>query len=192
MGVDKKSSKLMRLAERVAFQPRAVIREVVDDDPWYGQVEILLGFSLASGLLALRTSIEMMLIEVMLNLILMVLTTYSMAALLWLTGRLLGGRASYAALAASMIWPMVPSIVGILAVLPFQDLTPWGFPLPDIVQLLFLLFSFHLMVQTVAEVEGFGAWKSVCSQLLALGISLLPVWIFWGQIQSIFQRLLPL
>lgn len=181
---------LIPLAVKVWQHPRAVIREVVDFDPWFGQIDIILALALASGLLALPMGVGMMALETILNLLLTVITLYPMAGLLWLAGWMMGGQGNFAELSASMVWPMSPAIVGTLVAYPLLNFQPGGFPVADIVQGLFYLFSFHLMVQTVAEVQQFGAWKSFWSQMIALVISLLPFLIFWNQIVGAFKPMI--
>lgn len=170
----------IKLAERIWRHPRAVIREVVDYDPWYGQKEIVLVLSGVSGLLALPSGVDLMFMEVILNLIILILSIYSMAWLLWITGKPMGGKANMAELCASMTWPMIPAIWGTLFALPLLGADPWG----DLVQLLLYLYSYHLMVETVAEVQGFSKWRSFFNQLFALILSLLPCLFFWDQIRG--------
>jgi len=183
---------LLQLAGEVWLHPRRVIRTVVDFDPWFGQIDIIVALSAASGLLALPMGVGFMALEIIMNVLLTVLTLYPMAGFLWLAGWPMGGRASYAALSASMVWPMVPAIVGVLVAYLLLNYQPGGFPVADIIQGVFYLFSFHLMVQTVAEVQQFGAWKSFWSQLLALLISLLPCLLFWNQLMGWIKPLMSL
>lgn len=180
-----KPPELMALAKEVWVRPRAVVRQVVDYDPWWGQREIILVLSGVSGLLALPQGLDMMLLEVVLNLALLILSIYSMAWLLWLTGKPMGGKASVAELCAAMTWPMVPSILGTLLALPLLNAEPLG----DLLQGVFYLYSFHIMVQTVAEVQGFGSWRSFFNQLFALIISLLPLLFFWQDILNLIRSL---
>jgi hypothetical protein len=162
------------------------MRQVLDyGDPWYGQKEIIVALATVSGLLALPLGFEMVLLEFFLNLIVTVISIYSMAFLLWLVGKLFGGKSTIAELSAAMTWPMAPAIAGTLLVIPLTGLEPLG----DILQGLFYLFSFHLMVETVAEVEQFSKWKSFFSQLLALILSALPFLIFWQQISDSLRTL---
>jgi len=176
---------LMTLARQVWTQPRAVVREVVDYNPAFGQWKILLTLAGASGLLALPSGVDMMFLEIMLNLIILVLSIYSMAVLLWLTGKPMGGKASVAELCCSMTWPMVPSIWGTLLAVPLLGMEPWG----DLLQGVLYLYSFHIMVQTVAEVQGFSAWRSFFNQLFALILSLLPLLFFWQDISRLLTTL---
>jgi len=171
---------LISLAQDIWKHPKAVIRQVVDYDPWFGQKEIILILSGVSGLLALPQGLDMMLLEIVLNLIVQILTIYSMAWLLWITGKPLGGKATMVELCAAMIWPMIPAIWGTLFVIPLLGVEPWEF----IVQGVFYLYSFHIMVHTVAEVQEFNEWRSFWNQLLALILSLLPFLFFWRDIST--------
>ncbi|MGE3330269.1 MAG: Yip1 family protein [Candidatus Melainabacteria bacterium] len=180
---------IMPLAQDVWKHPRRVVRTVVDYNPWFGQAEILLVLSGVSGLMALAYGMDMVLLEVVLNFMLSVVSVYSMAWLLWLTGKPFGGRAGFAELSAAMVWPMVPAIAGTVVAFVLGAFPLGGLPLPDLIQGLFYLFSFHLMVETIAEVQGFGAWNSFWSQMLALLISLLPLLLFWGQLANLFRAL---
>lgn len=177
---------LLALSRQIWMQPRLTIRQVVDYNPQLGQREIILTLAGVSGLLALPQGIGMMLLEFGLNLILLFISIYPMAWLLWLTGKPLGGKAGFGELCAAMIWPMVPSIIGCLFALPLLNTELAG----DLIQALFYLYSFHIMVQTVAEVQGFSGWRSFFNQLFALLISLLPFLLFWNQIYSILKTLM--
>lgn len=176
---------LWELAQKIWRHPREVIRQVVAYDPWLGQRQIILVLSAVSGLLALPQGIEMMLLEFVLNLILLIASIHSMAWLLWITGKPLGGKAKISELCAAMTWPMIPAIWSCVLAIPLLGTALWG----DLLQGLFYLISFHLMVQTVAEVQGFSGWRSFLNQLLALILSLLPLLFFWNQITTTFQAL---
>jgi hypothetical protein len=176
---------LMTLARRIWTQPRAVIREVVTYDASFGQREILLTLSGVSGLLALHAGLEMMVLEIILNLILLVLSIYSMAVLLWMTGKPMGGKATIMELCSAMTWPMIPAIWGTLLTIPLLNAEPWG----DVLQGLLYLYSFHIMIQTVAEVQEFSAWRSFFNQLFAFILSVLPILYFWQDIVRLFSTL---
>lgn len=184
----KQKPKLMTLAQDIWRQPRAVIRQVVDYDPWLGQREIILCLSGVSGLLAWPLGVEMMILEVTLNFVILILSIYSMAWLLWLTGKPMGGKASIPDLCASMTWPMVPAIWGTVLALPLMG----NEFLSTLLQGLLYLYSFHLMVETVAEVQGFAYWRSFFNQLFALIISLLPILFFWQEIKNMLNSLIGL
>ena len=176
---------LIHLAQDIWRQPEAVVRQVVEYDPWFGQKEILLILAGVSGLLALPSGLDMMLLEIVLNLIVQVVTIYSMAWLLWITGKPLGGKATIAELCAAMVWPMIPAIWGTLFTIPLLNVEPWEI----IVQGVFYLYSFHIMVHTVAEVQAFSKWRSFWNQLLALILSLLPFLYFWRDISAAINNL---
>lgn len=171
---------LISLAQDIWRHPKAVVRQVVDYDPWFGQKEIILILSGVSGLLALPSGVDMMVLEIILNLVILILSIYSMAWLLWITGKPLGGKATMAELCAAMVWPMVPAIWGTLFALPLLGAEPWG----DVLQGVVYLYSFHIMIHTVAEVQAFNEWRSFWNQLFALILSLLPVLFFWHDIST--------
>jgi hypothetical protein len=174
------------LAQRVWMHPRDVIRDVVAYDAFFGQREIILLLSAVSGLLAYPMGIDMMLLEAVLNFLALIAGTYSMAWLIWITGKPMGGKATLAELCAAMIWPMVPAIWGTLLALPLLAVETWC----SILQGLFYLYSFHLMVETIAEVQGFGRWNSFLNQLFALILSLLSLLFFWNQIMGALRTLI--
>ena len=176
---------LIPISKDIWRHPRQTIRRVVDYDPKFGQREIILTLSAVSGLLALPQGFDMALLEAVLNFILLIASIYSMAALLWITGKPMGGKAGFQELNAAMVWPMVPAIWGTLIAFLLLNTEQIG----DIVQGLFYLYSFHIMVETVAEVQGFSSWRSFFSQLLALILSILPFLFFWPQVINTYRKL---
>jgi hypothetical protein len=176
---------LMAMSRLIWVHPRRAVRQVVDYNPWLGQKEIIAVLCGVSGLLALPQGLGMMALEILLNLLLLIISIYPMAWLLWLTGKPMGGKASFSDLCAAMVWPMIPAIAGTLLAIPLLGMETVG----ELVQGVFYLYSFHIMVQTVAEVQGFNGWQSFLNQLFALILSLLPLLFFWQEVINLFRKL---
>jgi hypothetical protein len=178
------------MAKEMCVHPQETMRVIVDYDPHYMQRDIILALSAVSGLLAIRDGMGMMLLEAVLNFILLVAGTYSMAALLWLTGKPFGGKATFVEICAALIWPMIPAFFGTIVTF-FLMFTGVEF-VGDLLQGVCYLYSFHIMVNTVAEVQDFTYWQSFWNQLLALFISILPFLFFIGPIINLIKTLIPL
>jgi len=172
---------LMAMSRLIWVHPRQAVRQVVDYNPWAGQKEIIAVLCGVNGLVALPQGLGMMALEILLTLLLLIVSIYPMAWLLWLTGKPMGGKANFSELSAALVWPMIPASLVTLLAIPFQGM--------EVVWVLVVgvsyLYSFHIMVQTVAEVQGFNGWQSFLNQLFALILSLLPFLFFWQEIINI-------
>jgi hypothetical protein len=176
-----------RLAIAICIHPRKAMREILDYNPGYLHLELMVWYSVACGLVALRDGLGMVLLEFFLNLILLVISIYSMALLLWLTGKPLGGKASFMAVCATLIWPMMPALFGTILVVFMAgaggDLVEGG------IQAICYLYSFHLMNETLAEAQEFSMAKSLVNQVVAMIVMLSPALLFWGAITQALQNL---
>jgi hypothetical protein len=178
-----------RLAVEICIHPRRAMREVLDYNPGYLHLELMVIMSAASGLVALRSGFGMVLLEFFLNLILMVVSIYSTALLLWLTGKPLGGKASFMAICATLLWPLLPAL---LATLFVAILAGTGGDLVEgLIQGVSYLYSFHLMNETLAEAQEFSMAKSFLNQTLAMVIMLSPALFFIGPILQLWHTLMP-
>lgn len=165
------------------------MREILDYNPGYLHLEIMVALSIACGLVALRSGFDMVLLEFFLNLVLLVVSIYSTALLLWLTGKPLGGKASFMAICATLIWPMMPALFGTILVV---FLAGAGGDLAEgLIQAVCYLYSFHLMNETLAEAQEFSLAKSLLNQTLAMIIMLSPALFFIGPIMQAWNTLLP-
>jgi hypothetical protein len=168
------------LCRDICLHPRQTIRKIIDQDPTMMHRDMIIAVSVTSGLLAFRGGTEMMFLEFGLNLVLLVVSIYSTALLVWLTGKPLGGKGTFVQICAAIIWPMSPTLAATIVAFGMMMFTE-SF-LPDIVQMLGLLFSFHLMNGTLAEVQHMSAWNSFCNQVLAIVIPLMPFFFFWDNL----------
>lgn len=170
------------LCRDICIRPRATIRAIVEYDPACMHRDMILAVSVTSGLLGFRGGSDMMVLEFGLNLVLLVISIYSTALLIWITGKPLGGKATFMQICAAIIWPMSPTLAGTIIAFVLMMFTE-GF-LPDIVQLLSLLYSFHLMNYTLAEVQEMSHWNSFINQVLAIILPLLPLFFYWDTLMN--------
>ncbi|HEY9688192.1 MAG TPA: YIP1 family protein [Coleofasciculaceae cyanobacterium] len=188
---DAEETDFLELARNIWLKPRETIRVIVDYDPRYLQRGLILALSLASGLLALRDGLGMMMLETVLNFVMWIVSIYGTAFLLLLTGKLLKGKATFMELVAALTWSMIPALAGLLAAFALRlagGVLDLG---ADVLQVLLSLYSFHLWVLTVAEVQRFPAWKAGVNHLLVLLVLLIPVLFFIGPILAFFRNLIP-
>lgn len=182
----------LALAREIWLKPRETIRTIVDYDPRYLQRGIVLALSAGSALLALRDGPMFMALEFILNYLLWIASIFGTALLLWLTGKPLGGKATFQELVAALTWSMIPALLGLLFAFAMR-LAGGAFDTnADIMQLLLYLYSFHLMVFTTAEVQGFSYWKSVLNQFLVLLVMIIPVILFMNVIMQFVGKYVPL
>jgi hypothetical protein len=188
---DAEETDFLELVRDIWLKPRETIRVIVDYDPRYLQRGLILALSLASGLLALRDGLGMMMLETLLNCVVWIISIYGTAGLLLLTGKLLQGKATFAELSAALTWSMIPALAGLLAAFALR-LAGGMFDMGgDVLQVLLSLYSFNLWVVTVAEVQQFPTWKAGLNHLLVLLVLLLPVLFFIGPILDFFRKLIP-
>ncbi len=121
--------------------------------------------------------------------------------LLW-TGRWIGGDATFLELRAAVAWANVPNVVNIilwvlltiefgalLFTTGFSEMEFMGYQLGLVVvvfilQLTVAVWSFIILIKTIAEVQGFSAWKALLNifmpLILVLAASYVLAWIVWS------------
>lgn len=116
------------------------------------------------------------------------------AALLYWTGKWVGGNASFAHVRAAVAWAYVPSLVntaiwlvmiGIFGsqifMATFADTVFTGYQLPVVffgmlAQVVASVWGFFIGLQTLAEVQGFSAWKALLNILIPFFMLVLTFW----------------
>jgi hypothetical protein len=179
-------------AQGICVHPYVTIRRIVDYDSSYGQLILLGALVITSAAADLKNGIGAFLLAVFVYAGFHAFNIYSLAALFWITGKPLNGKARFIEVCAAIVWPFFPVILGNIvgfAISPFLGPT-----LGIIIVLLASLYSFKLMIGTLAEVQGFTLGQSLLNQLLAalLGLALLliPIIIFWGAIFALVMAVL--
>ncbi len=184
-------SDFLALSRDICLKPRVTVRAIVNRNPRFYQREIILSSAVLAGLLSWPQGAEWIVLSTLLNLVLFVISLYATAFLIWMTGKpFLKGQARFEELCAALVWAMVPMLFGsMLAFL--ASLFGAGIGV-DILQLLFMLYSVHLMIFTVAEVQRFSLGKSVLNQFLAMVLMLLPLLPFAGALIIALKTMMPL
>lgn len=183
----------LQLCWQVCIKPRETMREVLDRDEKFLQYELLIAFIVLSAITPIYY-IFFSVILIPLYALLFGVSTYFTAWLVWLTGKPMGGQGSFNALATAVVWSCAPAILGTFVGLAMSFGGPGLFALGagdgiisislyDWLQLILMLWSFKLIIFTVAEAQGFTFWRSVAnlsiSTLIMLAIVAVPLLLFW-------------
>lgn len=125
--------------------------------------------------------------------------TLSIAAgLIWWTGKLLNGKASFTAIRSALAWSKIPEVVGLLGwvllmmVYKANVFVPAFiqktynfsyFTLPTgvmIFQIIFSLWGFIILLLLLSEVQGFSAWLALINVILkSIVLAILAAAMLW-------------
>jgi len=125
-----------------------------------------------------------------------VFNLYIFAVVAGSVGRMIGGRASTAAVRAAFAWSTLPAVLGLVIVLAvlgglhvFSDgssLAPSSFsPVFGLVQGIFGLWSIVVTLLMLSRVEGFGFWRTIL--IYSVGSLMLPAGLALGVRTLLFQ-----
>ncbi|MHC4103575.1 MAG: Yip1 family protein [Planctomycetota bacterium] len=184
------------------IKPRATIQQIVDTDP-ERHILLLAGIFGISQMLG-RASASNMGDEASLTTLLIVvffvgpvfvgwIGLYFFGAVLRWTGGWLKGRASPNSIRAAIAWSRVPSIWALVIWIPkliifgqesFTSAKPnistdSGFAIGYIgfwiIETIVLVWGIVIFLKSLAQVQGFSAWKGLATALLAVLIPLVPI-----------------
>ncbi|NGX38012.1 MAG: hypothetical protein K1000chlam2_01181 [Chlamydiae bacterium] len=190
-------------------KPRETIQKVVRFDPKHQFVilsfiyglPMLLHMAQNASLGETFTTAGIVLVAVVLAIFVGMLAITIASALLFWTGKWIGGKSKYYPVRAAVSWSNVPNIVAIIvwAILVytfrdkifmenFEDLNFVGREMMIvtgalIVQAVLAVWSFIILVKSLGQVQGFSAWKGVLNVLIPffmVGFVIwAATWIFW-------------
>jgi hypothetical protein len=175
-------------------QPRATVRRIVDADVRYHVVSLAVLWGALSRL-ELRWSQAptgsiwplMVVASVILGAIGGVVVLYIASAMLKWSGSALGGVATHAQVRAAYAWSHVPIIVGVsigIASILLGTGGPMFSRVPDsesasatvsILQSVFAIWTFVVILKTVGEVHRFSAWRTLASMGLIVVAGIVAV-----------------
>lgn len=185
------------------IHPRKTISTIVKSNPKYrfGALSFVYGLPMMLHLSQSFSLAEKMSLTgiVILSLILatfvgMLAITISSALLYW-TGKFIGGKASFLNVRAAVSWANVPNVVNILlwiilmavfGLTLFFQIFPYShFPAGQIyvltavylTQIVLSIWSFIMLLKALGEVQGFSAWKALLNVVIPFAIILVAVWV---------------
>ncbi len=187
---------------RMWIKPKETIRAVVTVDPRYKflTLSVIYGIPLMLQMAQnMSLGFSFSLVGILLGCLVLSLFAGMIgitiaSGLLYITGKWLGGASTFLQVRCALSWSNVTNIVSILlwgalvaffgsmlftdafATAPF---TPGESTLISVVfltQFVMSIWSFVLLVQSLAEVQGFTVWKAFLNILIAFGI---VVGVFW-------------
>ena len=198
------------------LEPRKTIRSIVRTDPkaqfwllsWLYAFPVLLHMAQGLSLGEVFPIALIVLISAALAAFVGWASLSVLAYILMWTGRWIGGDATFLALRAAVSWANVPNVVNIflwvlltiefgalLFTNGFSEMEFMGYQLGLVVvvyilQLVVAVWSFVILIKTIAEVQGFSAWKAVLNIIMPLVLVLIAsyvfAWIVWS-IQALAQ-----
>ena len=164
--------------------PRATMRRILDTDPTRrvlllamlgGFAQGLGRFSMKDGGDALSLPVIFLVCAVM-GPLFGLLSLYTGGALLFWSGRWIGGRAPAAHVRAALAWSNVPLIWALLLSIPgiilFGNTAVWGFALIEAVVGIWALVIFLICL---SEAQQFSIWKTLGNTLLSFAVLLVAV-----------------
>ena len=187
---------------KIWTSPRETIRAVVGFNPKYlfYLLAAIYGFTMLLQLaqdfsLGLGMSVAWIVgVALVLSVGLGALVFNIFAALLYWTGKWVGGAGSFAHVKAAVAWAYVPSLVNTVIWLvmiaifgsqvfmaTFADTVFTGYQLPVVffgmlAQVVASVWGFFIGLQTLAEVQGFSAWKALLNILIPFFMLMLTFW----------------
>ena len=196
-------------------RPRDTIRKIVDFNPKYRFAVLsgIYGFPLLLQI-AQNMSLGERLPAYAIVLIALVLCVFAgmigisiQSALLYWTGKWIGGQGSYLNIRAANAWSNVPNIVTVATWLIFVAMFGnlaffYEFPegaftgavytvlfLLSLIQLVISIWSLVIFLHALGEVQGFSAWKALLNVIIPFVIVVAGIWIvgslvMWG-VQSL-------
>lgn len=195
---------------KIWVAPRATIRSVIEYNPNYrlGVLSWLYGFPIllhaAQNLsLANQLSLGMILIaSIVLALVIGFVGITIGSALLFWTGKWIGGVGTFRQVRAAVAWANVPNVVNCLLWIlltlffgsklfysTFAETAFVGYQL-GVVTIAFLtqtvvaIWSFIILLKTLGEVQGFSAWKALLNFLIPFVMLVIALWAVAGIIMS--------
>jgi len=184
-------------------EPRRTIRSIINTNPKFGFVilsaiyglpmalNLAQNFSMAAMIPAWAIVLGALIICVFLGMIGISISTW----LLQTAGRWIGGKGSFQTIRAAVTWSNVPNIVTVLMWVillvvfggsvfnrQFSDTQFIGYQ-AGIVFLIFLIQSvisiwgFIILLQGLAEVQGFSVWKALLNVLIPFVIVVAIIWL---------------
>jgi len=173
----------------MTLHPRETMRELIDENPWYWQKELMIAMIIFGGATPLYQGLFMMLLNIVLNGIADIGVIYITAVTIWLAGIPLGGKATLVETCTAVVWSSAPAIFisgvcmaisilgpGVYELGSTGPITFFGLPFSifDWLQLIFVLWSCEVCLHTVAEVQGFDLKKAGLNLTLG-GIAMVVV-----------------
>ena len=153
-------------------EPGSTIRVLIQTSPYYGRVRLATAVGLQTVFCYTATRSPPVLLGILfLSPLFGIAWFFALGALIFLSGRLLGGKALFFQLRGAVAWSSLPLAFGsvlwfVLAMansdpLLFSDASgPSLFFISVIASILSLWFLF-LLVQSIKELQGFSTWRSI-------------------------------
>lgn len=191
-------------------KPRATIRAIVEYDPMYrflllcGLYGFPMGMNFAQNFsLGQVMSVPFILLMVLIfSVFIGMLGVTISSGLLFLTGKLLDGKASFKQTRAVVLWANVPNVINIITwvvllgtfgssiflnVFPETVFTPGQtllLGLIFLIQTAVSIWSFVIMLRGLEEVQKFSVWKAILNIIIPF-ITVVVVlwflsWLIWG------------
>lgn len=186
-------------------RPRRTIREIVDTNPRFGLLFLyflyglptLLGVSQSFMLAQYFSLTQILVASVFLALPVGYLGMSIFSFFLKWTGTWIGGTARYQEVRAAVAWANLPSVLYVVTILiqlvmfkeklfsPGFASNPQAFTTPQLAMLFYIfvvqtvisIWAFVLLIKTVAEVQGFSAWKGLFNIVIPIVLLALVVWV---------------
>lgn len=163
-------------------QPRATIQAIVDTDPTH-KVLLLAALSGIAGAISPDSEIDYNLINILLasafGAVFGIIGLYMGSVLLCWTGRWISGQGTRETIRCALAWSSIPNIFAIVLWLPamlFLDgLNSGDVSLPQLLVIIFQLWSFVLSLKCLGQVQGFSAWRALWNLLLPSLVIFLPL-----------------
>ncbi len=179
----------LSLAVEMCTAPRQAMRRLLDYDPGFFHWRLMGVLVVVGALSSLQMGLGFLLVGVLLSAVTTLASVYGLAGLFWLTGKPLGGAASFSDMTAAMLWPMVPlipaSVIGF-----FLGFMGEFMGMVDLaISLCAMSWGLVLMLFTVAEAQRFSLWHSFLNQTFAVGVVCLVAAMFLiGPLLEIYRQ----
>jgi hypothetical protein len=190
---------------RIWTEPRSTIREIITTDPKFGFIllsavyglplafNIAQSFNLTYTIPFWAVIIGALVVCPFLGMIGISISTW----LLQICGRLIGGKSDFLAIRAAVAWSNVPNFVtvlmwiALLSIFGEQVFSPEftethfiGFQagavfLIFLIQSVVSVWGFIILLNTLAEAQGFSIWKALLNVIIPVAI-VLAIWLFAG------------
>lgn len=183
-------------------QPRKTIQAIVNYDPKYRFIllsfiyglpmffQLAQNFSLGQK----YSTVTIVGIGIVLAALIGMLSITISSALIYWTGKWIGGKASFYPVRAAVSWSNVPNVVTILFWIAWivqfksqlfletfatQRAESVGFMVVGLVQMVLSVWSLIILVKGVAQVQGFSAWKGLLNVLIPFFMVGIVVWLLF-------------
>lgn len=191
-------------------RPRETIRAIVDANPKYRffvlsiiyGLPVLLNVAQNSSLAEVWPFVMTIAAALILSPLIGLIGITIASVLLYVTGKWVGGKASFLEVRAAMCWSNVTNVANIilwiilmamfgnaLFCVTFPQMT-FSTPQMTVLGFIFLaqfviaIWGFIILLKALGEVQGFSAWKALLNVIIPFAIVMFTVWlvgwIFWS------------